>query len=78
MKDLDEVILGIRSTDDIEADITEAEEISAGITEALSQCERCLQRVKTGVKEQTKTAGSDGTKAAPPTSHVSHTDKLPT
>ena len=77
LKDLDEVILGICSTDDIEADITEADEISAGITEALSECERRLQRAKTGVKEQTKTAGSEGTIAAPPTSHVSYTDELP-
>ena len=76
LKDLDEMILGICSTDDIEADITEADKISAEITETLSEREQHLQRIKTGVKEQTKTADSEGTIAAPPTSHMSHTDKL--
>jgi len=39
LKALDEVILSLCPTEDIEQDITEVDEISVGITEMLSECE---------------------------------------
>ncbi|XP_065918882.1 uncharacterized protein [Dysidea avara] len=74
LKALDELILGLCSTEDIEQDISEADEISAGITEVISECEHYLEinkarrdNVNQKSSRETTTAGE------PPTVHVDDT-----